>query len=45
MGAEYFSPVVDPRFSYCTEDVVMTLKRVFRHLGYPHDLTPDLNPD
>lgn len=36
-----FSPVVDPRFSYRAEDVVMTLERVCRHLGYPRTIRVD----
>jgi putative transposase len=30
-----FSPVIDPRFSYRAEDVVMTLERVCGEVGYP----------
>ena len=30
-----FSPTVDPRFSYRGEDVVQTLERVCRSVGYP----------
>jgi len=30
-----FSPVVDPRFSYKGEDVVLTLERVCKNIGYP----------
>jgi len=30
-----FSPVIDPRFSYRAEDVVSTLERVCRTVGYP----------
>jgi putative transposase len=30
-----FSPVVDPRFSYCAEDVVMTLEKVCGKTCYP----------
>lgn len=29
-----FSPVVDPRFSYRAEDVVMTLERTCLEIGY-----------
>jgi putative transposase len=36
-----FSPVVDPRFSYRAEDVVMTLERICRHLGYPRTIRVD----
>lgn len=36
-----FSPVVDPRFSYRAEDVVMTLERVCGHLGYPSTIRVD----
>lgn len=36
-----FSPAVDPRFSYRAEDVVMTLERVCRHLGYPRTIRVD----
>lgn len=36
-----FSPVVDPRFSYRAEDVVMTLERVCGHLGYPRTIRVD----
>ena len=36
-----FSPVVDPRFSYRAEDVVMTLERVCWHLGYPRTIRVD----
>ena len=30
-----FSPVVDPRFSYKGEDVVLTIERVCKNIGYP----------
>ena len=30
-----FSPAVDPRFSYRGEDVVLTLERICRTVGYP----------
>jgi putative transposase len=36
-----FSPIVDPRFSYRAEDVVMTLERVCGHLGYPSTIRVD----
>ena len=36
-----FSPVVDPRFSYRAEDVVMTLERVCGHLGFPRTIRVD----
>ena len=32
-----FLPVLDPRFSYRGEDVVATLERVCRAIGYPED--------
>ncbi len=35
------SPVVDPRFSYRAEDVVMTLERVCGHVGYPRTIRVD----
>jgi putative transposase len=38
-----FSPVVDPRFSYRAEDVVMTLERVCGHLGYAKGVTLDFS--
>lgn len=34
-----FSPVVDPRFSYRAEDVVMTLERVCDAVGYARHVT------
>lgn len=36
-----FSPVVDPRFSYKGEDVVLTLERVCRRVGYPKTIRVD----
>ena len=36
-----FSPVVDPRFSYRAEDVVMTLERVCGQVGYPKTIRVD----
>jgi putative transposase len=36
-----FSPVVDPRFSYRGEDVVMTLERVCKCVGYPKAIRVD----
>src|ERR1700712_2701888 len=30
-----FSPAVDPRFSYRGEDVVLTLERICKTVGYP----------
>jgi putative transposase len=36
-----FSPVIDPRFSYRAEDVVMTLKRVCGAIGYPKTIRVD----
>ena len=36
-----FSPVVDPRFSYRAEDVVMTLEKVCGHVGYPKTIRVD----
>jgi putative transposase len=36
-----FSPVVDPRFSYCAEDVVRNLERVCGHIGYPKTIRVD----
>ena len=33
-----FSPVIDPRFSYRAEDVVSTLERVCRTVGYPQSI-------
>ena len=36
-----FSPVIDPRFSYRAEDVVSTLERVCRTVGYPQSIRVD----
>jgi putative transposase len=36
-----FSPVIDPRFSYRAEDVVMTLERVCGAIGYPKTIRVD----
>ena len=36
-----FSPVVDPRFSYKGEDVVQTLERICRNVGYPKTIRVD----
>src|SRR5262249_32951046 len=36
-----FSPVLDPRFSYRGEDVVATLERVCRTIGYPKTIRVD----
>jgi putative transposase len=36
-----FSPVIDPRFSYRAEDVVMTLERVCGAVGYPKTIRVD----
>lgn len=36
-----FSPVVDPRFSYRGEDVVATLDRACRSMGYPKTIRVD----
>ncbi|MEY9560287.1 putative transposase [Sinorhizobium fredii] len=36
-----FSPVVDPRFSYRGEDVVATLDRACRTMGYPKTIRVD----
>lgn len=30
-----FSPAIDPRFSYRGEDVVLTLERICKSVGYP----------
>ncbi len=35
------SPVVDPRFSYRGEDVVATLDRACRKIGYPKTIRVD----
>ena len=36
-----FSPVVDPRLSYRREDVVQTLERVCKNIGYPKAIRVD----
>ncbi|ACK50447.1 hypothetical protein Msil_1494 [Methylocella silvestris BL2] len=36
-----FSPAVDPRFSYRGEDVVLTLERICRRVGYPKTIRVD----
>ncbi len=36
-----FSPAVDARFSYRGEDVVQTLERVCRQVGYPASIRVD----
>lgn len=36
-----FSPVIDARFSYRGEDVVATLDRTCRKVGYPKTITVD----
>lgn len=36
-----YSPATDPRFSYKGEDVVQTLERVCRKLGYPKSIRVD----
>jgi putative transposase len=36
-----FSPATDPRFSYRGEDVVQTLERVCREVGYPKTIRVD----
>ncbi|WP_456771799.1 IS3 family transposase [Bradyrhizobium sp. USDA 4369] len=36
-----FSPAVDPRFSYRGEDVVLTLERVCKAVGYPKTIRVD----
>ena len=36
-----FSPAVDPRFSYRGEDVVLTLERICRSVGYPQSIRVD----
>lgn len=36
-----FSPAVDPRFSCRGEDVVLTLERICRQLGYPQSIRVD----
>lgn len=40
-----FSSVVDPRFSYRAEDVVMTLEKVCRKNGYPKTTRIDQGSD
>jgi len=37
----HFSPAVDPRFSYWGEDVVLTLERVCKTVGYPKTIRVD----
>ena len=36
-----FSPAVDPRFSYRGEDVVQTLERICKMVGYPKTIRVD----
>lgn len=36
-----FSPVIDPRFSYRREDVVETLERICKEIGYPETIRVD----
>jgi putative transposase len=36
-----FSPAVDPRFSYRGEDVVLTLERICKVVGYPKSIRVD----
>ena len=36
-----FSPAIDPRFSYRGEDVVSTLERVCKTIGYPNTIRVD----
>lgn len=36
-----FSPAVDPRFSYRGEDVVLTLERICKSVGYPRTIRVD----
>jgi putative transposase len=36
-----FSPVVDPRFSYRVEDVVLTLERICKSVVYPKTIPVD----
>jgi putative transposase len=38
-----FSPAVDARFSYKGEDVVQTLERVCRQVGYPASIRVDVS--
>jgi len=40
-----FSPVIDPRFSYRAEDVVVTLERVCSIIGYPRTICVDLGSE
>ncbi len=40
-----FSPVIDPRFSYRGLDVVETLERVCREIGYPKSIRADNGPE
>jgi putative transposase len=36
-----YVPVLDPRFSYCAEDVVRTLEHVCSRIGYPKTIRVD----
>ena len=36
-----FSPVIDPRFSYRGEDVVQTIEKVCKEIGYPETIRVD----
>lgn len=36
-----YAPATDPRFSYSAEDVVQTLERVWREVGYPKTIRVD----
>ena len=36
-----FSPVIDPRFSYRAEDVVMALEKICCEVGYPRTIRVD----
>jgi putative transposase len=36
-----FSPIIDPRFSYRAEDVVLTLEKVCGEVGYPRTIRVD----
>ncbi|GLS33893.1 Integrase core domain-containing protein [Mesorhizobium albiziae] len=36
-----YVPMLDPRFSYCGEDVVATLERVCSTIGYPKTIRLD----
>ena len=40
----WFSPVVDPRFSYQGEDVVQTLEHACKLFGYPKSIRADNGP-